>query len=64
MTLRHEGYPPPPAKSVGVQCAAVVTRGKITPERIKRLGHSRNLTLLWMCLVMEVKSDAIKSSIA
>ena len=36
----------------------------ITPERMKRWSQSKNNTQLWMCLVMEVKSDAVKSSMA
>ena len=36
----------------------------ITPERMKCLGQSRNDAQLWMCLVMKVKSDAVKISIA
>ena len=39
-------------------------RGEITPERVKRQSQSKNTTQLWMGLVMEVKSDAIKSNIA
>jgi len=38
--------------------------GKITPERIKRWSQSENSALLWMWLVMEVKSDAVKNNIA
>ena len=30
---------------------------EITPERMKRLGQSRNSTMLWMCLVEKVKSN-------
>ena len=33
-------------------------------ERMKRQSQSENNTQLWMWLVMEVKSDAIKSNIA
>ena len=36
----------------------------IAPERMKRLGQSGNDTRLWMCLVVKVKSDAVKNSIA
>ena len=36
----------------------------IAPERMKWLGQSGNETLLWMCLVVKVKSDAIKNNIA
>ena len=38
--------------------------GEITPERMKRQSQSKNNTQLWMRLVMEVKSDAVKSNIA
>ena len=37
---------------------------EIAPERMKRLGQSRNDTQLWMCLLVTVKSDAIKNNIA
>ena len=36
----------------------------IAPERIKQLGQSRNDIQLWICLVLKVKSSAIKNSIA
>ena len=36
----------------------------IAPERMKRLNQSENNIGLWMCLVVEVKSDAIKDNIA
>ena len=32
--------------------------GEIAPERVKQLNQSRNNALLWMCLVVKVKSDA------
>ena len=35
--------------------------GEIVPEGIKRRSQSRNYTQLWMCLVVKVKSDAVKS---
>ena len=38
--------------------------GEITPERMKGWSQSKNNTQLWMGLVMEVKSDAVKSNIA
>ena len=38
--------------------------GEITPERMKRWSQSKNNTQLWMGLVMEVKSNAVKSNIA
>ena len=33
----------------------------IVPGRMKQLGQSRNDTQFWMCLLMKVKSDAIKN---
>ena len=36
----------------------------ITPEKIKQLGQSRSNAQLWMCLVVKVKSDTVKSNIA
>ena len=38
--------------------------GEITPERMKRRNQSENNAQLWMWLVMEVKSDAVKNNIA
>ena len=35
----------------------------IAPERIKWLGQSGNDIQLWMCLVVKVKSNAVKNSI-
>ena len=32
--------------------------------RMKQLGQSRNNTQLWMCLMMKVKSNAVKNNIA
>ena len=34
---------------------------EIAPERMKRLSKSRNNAQVWMCLVMKVKSDAVKN---
>ena len=36
----------------------------LVPERKKLLGQSENDTQLWMFLVMKVKSDVAKNSIA
>ena len=38
--------------------------GKMTPERMKGWSQSKNNTQLWMGLVIEAKSDAVKSNIA
>ena len=36
--------------------------GEIAPEGIKRLSKSRNNTQLWLCLIVKVKSDAVKNN--
>jgi len=36
----------------------------IALERMKQLGQSRKDALLWMCLVVKDKSDAIQNNIA
>ena len=38
--------------------------GEITPERMKRQSQSKNNTQLWMWLVVEARSDAVKRNIA
>ena len=38
--------------------------GEITPERMKSWSHSENNAQLWMWLVMEVKSNAVKNNTA
>ena len=38
--------------------------GEIGPERIKRLSQSEHNAQLWMWLMIEVKSDAVKNNIA
>ena len=38
--------------------------GEITPERMKRLNQSVYDALLWMCLVVKIKSDAVKTNTA
>ena len=48
---------------VGAQYAMEIS-GEINPERMKGRSQSKNNTQLWMWLVMEVKSDAVKSNIA
>ena len=37
---------------------------EITPGRMKILSQSNNNTQLWMGLVIEARSDAVKSNIA
>ena len=38
--------------------------GEIAPERMKRRGQSGSDAQLWMCLVVKVKSSAVKISIS
>ena len=38
--------------------------GEITPERMKRWNQSRNNIHLWISLMIEAKSDAVKSNIS
>ena len=37
--------------------------GEIDPERIKRVRQSANNDQFWMCLMVKVKSDAVKDNI-
>ena len=37
---------------------------EIAPERMKRQSQRKKNTQLWMSLVIEVKSDAVKSNTA
>ena len=47
-------------RSVGAQYAT----GEITPERIMRQSQSKDNIQLWMWLVMEAKTNAVKNNIA
>ena len=38
--------------------------GEGTPEQMKRLSQNGNEAQLWMCLVVKVKSYAVKNDIA
>ena len=58
MTLKDE-LPRP----VVAQYTAEKNR-EITQEGMKRLSQKGNNTQLWMCLVVKVKSDVVKNSIA
>ena len=71
---RHEQYEKAKRYDTG-RCVPQVDRysmllGKsggqllIAPERMKLLDQSRNDAQLWMCLVVKVKSDAVKNNIA
>ena len=50
-------------RSVNAQYATG-DHGEITPERMKGWSQSKNNTQLWMCLMLEARSDAVKSNIA
>ena len=50
-------------RSVGAQYATGIS-GEITPERMKGWSQSKNTPRLWMALVIEARSDAVKSNIA
>ena len=50
-------------RSVGAQYGNEIS-GEITPERIKGWNQSKINTQLWMCLVIEARSNAIKSNMA
>ena len=36
--------------------------GEIAPGGMKRLNESKNDTQVWTCLVLKVKSDAVKNN--
>ena len=56
MCVFPEGYTSKDGKSRGQLLTA--------PERKKRLGQTRNNAQLWMCLVVKVKSNAVRNNIA
>ena len=61
MTLEDE-----PPRSEGVQYTTGEEQRQLlrAPERMKWLGQSKNNAQLSMCLVVKVKSDAVKNNIA
>ena len=58
MTLKDK-----PPRSEGVQYT-IEEEKRNCPRRMKRLIQSRNNAKLWMCLVVRLKSDAVKDSSA
>ena len=56
MTLKDEFF-----RSV-VPNMLLENSGEIVQERMKRLSQSGNNFQLWMCLVMKVKSNAVKKN--
>ena len=61
MTLKDE----PPGWKVSKKLLGK-SRGQllVAPERMKQLGQSQNDAQLWMCLVVKVKSEAVKDKTA
>ena len=55
---------PPGQKVFNMLLGKSKGQSPITPERMKQLGQSGNDVQLWMCLVVKVKSNAIKDNIA
>ena len=51
------------ARLVGTEYATG-EKWKIAPERMKMLRQNGNNAQLWMCLVVQVKSDAVKYNTA
>ena len=64
MTLKDEPPPTTTPRSEVVQYATGEVERAIANNSRKQLGQSRNKVHLWMFLVMKVKSDAVKNSIA
>ena len=50
-------------RSVGAQYATEIS-GEITPERMEGWSQSKNNTQLWMWLVIEARSNAVKRNTA
>ena len=50
-------------RSVGAHMPLEIS-GEITPERMRGWSQSKNNTQLWMRLVIEARSNAVKSNIA
>ena len=50
-------------RSVGAQMLLEIS-GERTPEKMKGWSQSKNNTQLWMGLVIEARSDAVKNNIA
>ena len=59
-SMRAEDEPP---RLVGTQYATG-EEWRNSSRRMQRLGQSRNDVQLWVCLVVKVKFDAVKKSIA
>ena len=51
-------------RSVGAPHMLLEISGEVTPERMKEWSKSKNNTQLWMRLVTEARSNAVKNNIA
>ena len=51
------------SRSLGAQYATG-DQWRNNSKRMKRWSQNKNNTQLWMCLVIEARSDAVKSSVA
>ena len=60
-SISHEVMGP---DSIKVPNRLLEISGEITPERMKVWSQSKNSTQLWMLLVIEARSHAVKSNIA
>lgn len=61
MTPKNE---PPRLESVQLASGESRRQLLIAPEIMKCLGKSRNITYLWTCLMVGVKSDVVKNNTA
>ena len=62
--IRHWNMSPPGPKVSNMLLGKSRGQLLIAPERMKQLGQSGTDAQLWMCLVVKVKPNAVKNSIA
>ena len=55
-------YDPPDQKESNILLGKSRGQLLIAPERMKQLGQSRNDVQMWMCWVVKVKSNTVKSN--
>ena len=62
----HQKMSPHQFRLGGVQYATGKSGGQLltAPEGMKRLGQNGNSAQLWMCLVVKVRSNAVKNKIS
>ena len=60
----HQKMSPPSKKVSSILLGKNGGQLQRAPERMKHMGQSRNDAQLWMCLMMKVKSDAVKNNTA